>query len=32
MTGIPDAPGYADLVILDAVTQTLGRHGDEGER
>lgn len=32
MFPFPDAPGYADLVILDAVTQTLGRHGDEGER
>lgn len=32
MFPFPDTPGYADLVILDAVTQTLGRHGDEGER
>jgi len=32
MFPFPDTPGYADLVILDAVTRTLGRHGDGEER
>ena len=32
MFPFPDTPGYADLVILDAVTRTLGRHEDEEER